>query len=77
MQAWPALAAVVVTSSSVARALARLAEPAGLTWARPPPLAHGGPTAARRAARLDGVHAGPVEQTPEGILTATLGVIHD
>ena len=76
-QAWPALAAVVVTSSSVARALAHLTEQAGLTWTRQQPIAIGGPTAATLAELGHTAAAVAAAPTPEGILTATLGVIHD
>lgn len=76
-QAWPALAAVVVTSSSVARALTHLTEQAGLTWTRQQPIAIGGPTAATLAELGHTAAAIAAAPTPEGILTATLGVIHD
>lgn len=76
-QAWPALAAVVVTSSSVARALTHLTEQAGLTWTRQQPIAIGGPTAATLAELGHPAAAVAAAPTPEGILTATLGVIHD
>ena len=77
VQAWPALAAVVVTSSSVARALTHLTEQAGLTWTRQQPIAIGGPTAATLAELGHPAAAVAAAPTPEGILTATLGVIHD
>ena len=76
-QAWPALAAVVVTSSSVARALTHLTEQAGLAWTRQQPIAIGGPTAATLAELGHTAAAIAAAPTPEGILTATLGVIHD
>lgn len=76
-QAWQALAAVVVTSSSVARALTHLTEQAGLTWTRQQPIAIGGPTAATLAELGHPAAAVAAAPTPEGILTATLGVIHD
>ena len=61
----------------LSRALAHLTEQAGLAWTRQQPIAIGGPTAATLAELGYPAAAVAAAPTPEGILTATLGVIHD
>lgn len=75
-QAWPAFGAVVVTSSSVARALDALLRASGLKWRpRQHPIAMGAPTA--RTLEQLGHPASAVASapTPEAILTAVESVL--
>lgn len=75
-QAWPAFGAVVVTSSSVARALDSLVSAAGLSWtARQHPVAMGRPTADTLSELGHPAAAVAAAPTPEAILTAVESVI--
>ncbi|AXE37888.1 uroporphyrinogen-III synthase [Acidipropionibacterium virtanenii] len=75
-QAWPAFGAVVVTSSSVARALDQLVAAAGLSWtARQHPVAMGQPTAQTLSELGHPAAAVAAAPTPEAILTAVESVI--
>lgn len=75
-QAWPAFGAVVVTSSSVARALDHLVAAAGLSWtARQRPVAMGRPTADTLSELGHPAAAVAAAPTPEAILTAVESVI--
>lgn len=70
-QAWPSFAAVVVTSSSVARSLCSLVADADLVWTRQRPVAIGGPTADTLAGLGHPAAAVADSPTPEGIVAAT------
>lgn len=75
-QAWPAIGAVVVTSSSIARALDRLVTGAGLVWkAHQHPIAMGRPTARTLEELGHPASAIAAEPTPEAILTAVESVL--
>ncbi len=75
-QAWPAFGAVVVTSSSVARALDALVTGAGLVWRpRQHPVAMGRPTALTLEQIGHPAAAVAAAPTPEAILTAVESVI--
>jgi uroporphyrinogen-III synthase len=75
-QAWPAFGAVVVTSSSVARALDALLRAAGLQWkTRQHPIAMGAPTARTLDQLGHPASAVASAPTPEAILTAVESVL--
>lgn len=75
-QAWPAFGAVVVTSSSAARALDELLRAAGLQWKpRQHPIAMGAPTARTLDQLGHPASAVASAPTPEAILTAVESVL--
>lgn len=75
-QSWAALGAVVVTSSSVARALDQLTRDAGLPWtARQRPVALGGPTAATLDELGHPAAAVAPEPTPEAVRDCLLSIL--
>jgi len=75
-QAWPAFGALVITSSSIARALDGLLTRAGLAWKpRQHPIAIGDATAATLEQLGHPASAVASEPTPEGILAAVESVL--